>query len=517
MQRAHHGMGQRPRQDVPIQVYADEDDSKSEKKYKERKRLRNIKMFFGVMLVVGFFAIAVYSFPRGNTATEEKSVNVVRDKVVFLPRDAEKKGLAVEEKIESAEDEEEQKKTEQQEKENVIKEHETNEVKEEEKEIPGLKVLAKSQQDFAVDLYQTLTQSKQYQEENIVFSPFSISVALAMTYLGAKSESATQMEKVLKFHQVGIENIHPTFHMLRSEIFNQDAGYVLNAANKLFIDSNYTFVSEFLSATEAYYDSALEPLNFGNPEESRVEINKWVDKQTQSLIQDLIPEGVISTMTKLVLVNAIYFKGKWANQFNPKFTKVDNFYLDKRNAVKIPMMYNNENKFKFYADDVLKCQILEMPYSGSNLSMIAILPDEVNGLLSLQKNITSDTLQKWFSQLHETKVDVTFPRFKMESSFQLKSELQKLGMVDIFVPDLADLTGMADNRELFVYDAVHKSFIEVTEEGTEAAAASAVLVGIESVRVHHKFNANHPFLFLIRDNTTGTVLFMGRIMKLSQK
>nr|XP_002732469.1 PREDICTED: leukocyte elastase inhibitor-like [Saccoglossus kowalevskii] len=375
------------------------------------------------------------------------------------------------------------------------------------RQLPSLSLVAESVEEFSFALYKLL--SNQYEGKNVIFSPFSLSSALAMTYLGTKGESATQIEGTLKYHQIGSEHVHSAFHILNSDHFNKDDAYVLQTVNRLFGDYSYHFLSEFLSSSEAYYGAAF----LGNTEEARKEINNWVELQTNNKIKDLIAKGAVNELTKLVIVNAVYFQGKWVHPFDVKATADGFFLLDgRKTSIKVPMM-NCERKLNYYHDKSLKCQILELPYGRSNLSMLIILPDELDGLLSLEPMITSKILNNWYSNLNNTTVKVTLPRFKLQSSFSVKAALQKLGVMDLFDEKKADLSGMSTDKELYVSDALHKTFIEVTEEGTKAAAASAILINMRSAILSQPaiFNANHPFVFVIKDKDTGLILFIGRV------
>ncbi|XP_070539048.1 leukocyte elastase inhibitor-like [Ptychodera flava] len=463
------GQGQR-KPDYSIQMlYTGEDDHELGKKYVKRRRIHKGRLF----LLVLFFATIIYFF-------------LPRSKVV-VTSDAEQ-----EERVPDLD----------------VGEATREPVND--KGLPALTVLAEAEEEFAMDLYKALT--KRSKAKNLFFSPLSLSIALAMTHLGARSQTATQMETALKFDKVGLENVHPMFHILNSELFNQEQSYILKSANKLFGHEKYKFLDDFLSSCEAYYGAALERVNYANAEAARSEINKWVEKQTEKKIKDLIPPGAIDGLTRLILVNAVYFKAKWALEFDPKQTKNADFFWDKTNKVSVPMMHLKQ-KFNYYADQTLKCKVLELPYSQSNLSMIAVLPDARDGIAALEEKTTSEQLQSWIKNLNKVEVEVSLPKFKLESGFSVKPALQELGMRDLFLEGVADLTGMTEPKELFVSDALHKAFIEVTEEGTEAAAASAVIVAIKSAMVAQPvFNANHPFIFLIRDNNTGVILFLGRVL-----
>ena len=267
---------------------------------------------------------------------------------------------------------------------------------------------------------------------------------------------------------------------------------------------------EFLALAKSNYDAGLNPVDFGNSEAARKTINDWVEKQTNEKIKDLLPAGAIDSLTRLVLTNAIYFKGTWAKQFDPKSTYDGQFWANGKDAVKAPLMHQS-GEFNFYDSPDLKA--VELPYSGQGLSMLVLLPTQCAGLADLEKKLTPEQLAKWTEQMKPTKeLSVTLPKFKFTSEFSLKDRLSALGMKDAFNPDKADFSGMNGGKEeVYLSAVIHKAFVEVNEEGTEAAAATGVVVKARAVRVTPTFIADHPFVFLIRDNKSGAILFLGRV------
>ncbi len=373
--------------------------------------------------------------------------------------------------------------------------------------------LAGDNRAFALDLYRAL----KAQDGNLFYSPHSISVALAMTYAGARNETARQMAAVMHFTQ-SQDRLHPAFNALDlalnsrgKEAQGKDSqAFRLNVVNAIWGQRGYEFLPAFLDTLGEHYGSGLRILDFArDPETSRVTINNWVSEQTESRIKDLLPKGIIDEMTRLVLTNAIYFNAAWAHPFTPQETTDGTFYLLDGSEVVAPMMRQTE-MFGYAERDGL--QVVELPYDGYELSMVIVLPEK-GQLARLEDELDAKTLDALLSELTDHNVALTMPRFKIESELGLAETLQALGMVDAFDPNLADLSGMDGTTDLFVQDVVHKAFVDVDETGTEAAAATAVIVAQESAPLNPlQVTVDRPFVFFIRDIQTGAVLFVGRIV-----
>lgn len=367
---------------------------------------------------------------------------------------------------------------------------------------------------FALELFHTLSESSP--TGNIFFSPFSISSALAMVTLGAKGSTAAQLSKTLHFDSV--EDVHSQFQSLNAEVSKREASHTLKLANRLYGEKTYNFLPEFLTSTQKMYGAALAPVDFQHAsEDARKEINQWVKGQTEGKIPELLAVGVVDSMTKLVLVNAIYFKGIWEEKFMKGNTKDVPFRLNKKDTKTVKMMYQKEN-FPFGYIPDLKCKVLEMPYKGGELSMVILLPedieDEFMGLKKIEEQLTLEKLHECskLGKLSNIDVHVKLPRFKMEESYIFNSHLGHLGLQDLFSSSKADLSGMSGSRDLFISKIVHKSFVEVNEEGTEAAAATACTNVYACYSMpEEEFTVDHPFLFFIRYNPTANVLFFGRV------
>ncbi len=367
---------------------------------------------------------------------------------------------------------------------------------------------------FAVDLYKKICTGK----GNIFFSPYSISVAFSMIYAGTEGNTSSQMGNVLKF-SLKREDIYPAFETLESRLKKiQAAGHVrLNSVNSLWPQKDYTLLPKYLDITKKYYGISITPLDFRQAgKQAREKINNWVAIETQEKIQDIIPPGVLDDSTRLVLANAVYFKGNWERRFDSDLTQETPFFLSKDNNVQSKMM-TQTGYYNYGANELL--QILQLPYVGNELSMLVLLPRELDGLKSLEDQLSISSLNNWKSKMKQTEVVIFIPKFRNLSSIGLKDTLVAMGMNDLFSPKNADLSGMAafnPNNPLFLSEAIHKAFVEVGEEGTEAAAATAILgrvMGHESAseRRPPTFRADHPFIFLIQENQTGSIVFIGRV------
>ncbi len=374
-------------------------------------------------------------------------------------------------------------------------------------EIPTGVVEANNQ--FAIDLYSRYKVGK----DNIFFSPYSISLSLAMTYEGARGKTAREIQSVFHFPEDDILR-RSGYAKLYDEINRQNKEYSLHTVNALWAQKDYKFLDDYFRLIEKYYRGKITNLNFKkNPEDCRKTINNWVKDQTNNKIEDLIPVGRIITMTKLVLTNAIYFKGKWINPFNKDKTREQNFRINTDNIVKVPMMQRTDEEaiFNYAENDLL--QILELPYTGKKLSMLILLPKN-DEIANLENSVNLINLSKWKKDLVKRRVKVFIPKFKFETKYFMMETLKNLGMSMAFTPE-ADLSGMDGTKNLYITDVIHQAVIEVNEGGTEAAAATAVITLDSAMPQKSKiltFLANHPFIFIIQEKTTENILFMGRVM-----
>jgi serpin B len=299
-----------------------------------------------------------------------------------------------------------------------------------------------------------------------------------------------------------------------------DAGksglYQLSIANRLWGQEGHHFLEAFLKTLRDDYQADLQQLDFQTqPEQARQTINQWVEQATQGKIKDLIPQGLLNEMTRLVLTNAVYFKGKWQQPFKPDATQPAPFFLSAGKQADVPLMYQKQHcRFgKFDLAGQAGLQVIELTYQGDELSMVVLLPNQKDGLSALEKQLSVDNLKQWTTKLAQPEVKIWLPKFKLSAEFQLRDVLTDLGMPLAFTPHRADFSGMDGQHDLYISAVVHKAYVDVNEEGTEAAAATGVGVVGAMARPPkpQEFRADHPFLFLIHDEKTGCILFLGRV------
>ena len=366
---------------------------------------------------------------------------------------------------------------------------------------------------FAFELYQSLKEK----DGNLFYSPHSISLALAMTYAGARSETAQQMADTLHF-TLPQERLHPAFNSLALELGKRGQGaqgkdgegFRLNIVNAIWGQDGYNFQPAFLDVLAENYGAGLRIMDFiKETEKSRITINQWVSDQTEDRIKDLIPQGAINELTRLVLTNAVYFNAAWQHQFNKNQTEDGQFHLLDGKQVTVPMMKQTES-FGFAKG--AGYQAIELPYDGNELSMVILLPED-GQFKAFEEDLQTQQVSDIINSLRGSRVDLTMPRFEFDSEFSLKDTLAKMGMPVAFT-DSADFSGMTGKRELSISDVIHKAFVSVDETGTEAAAATAVIVGVTSAPVEPpvELTIDRPFIFLIRDIETGAIIFVGRVL-----
>ncbi len=366
--------------------------------------------------------------------------------------------------------------------------------------------------EFAFDLYREL----RGEDGNLFYSPYSISLALAMTYAGARGETGRQMADVLRF-DLPQDGLHPALNSLDTELAGRgegargkdEEGFRLNIVNTIWGQKDFEFLSEFLDTLAENYGAGLRILDFiQQPEQSRVTINDWVSDQTEGRIEDLIPQGVINTLTRLVLTNAIYFNAAWQYPFDEDNTADGTFYLTDGGTVTVPMMRQTES-FGYAAGDGYRA--VELPYDGRELSMIVLLP-EAGRFEAFESSLDYQVLEEVIAGLKWQEVALTMPKFEFDSEFSLKKTLAAMGMPAAF-SEAADFSGMTGGRDLFIAEVIHKAFVSVDEAGTEAAAATAVVMELTAMPEEPvEVTIDHPFIFLIRDIETGAILFVGRVM-----
>jgi len=372
-----------------------------------------------------------------------------------------------------------------------------------------VEAIAAAQNNFTRDLYLALAKGS---TENLFFSPFSIMTAIAMTHTGAQANTMEEIRKVLHLPE-NKEDIYDGFHDVVKDIKTPVNEYELRTSNMAYVSDKLALLEEFASVLTNKFHSISKTVNFGASEEVRSEINQAVEKETNSRIKDLIPTGVLNGLTRMVLVNAVYFKGSWMKQFDEAATKTLPFWTTKDTSVNIPMMYIKDN-FRLFHNRDLGAKLLSMDYEGGRLSMVIVLPDEVDGLAAMEDKLATMDLNTIDKRMGSIKVEVTLPKFKLEESLELSPVLQGMGIKDLFDEGKADLSGIGGTKDLFVSNVIHKAFLEVNEKGSEAAAATGVVMMTRMmIREPPPFKADHPFFFYIRDRRSNLILFSGRYVK----
>lgn len=379
--------------------------------------------------------------------------------------------------------------------------------------------LTENNADFAFALYDELAKEKE--GENLFYSPHSISTALAMTYAGAEGNTATEMASALHFEQ-DEDTLHPAFNKLDLELESRatppenaesEGGdpFRLNIANSIWGQKNFSFQTDFLDLMARHYGAGLRTLKFAEqPDASRKVINKWVEEQTENKIKDLLKKGTITDLTRMVLTNAIYFKASWKHKFDEEATRQAEFTTLGGSKVDVDMMKLQEQNGLRYASGQ-NWQAVEMPYVGGEVSMVVLVPD-AGKFSDVESKLSGKWVNTVFGELSGQAVKLDFPKFEYESSFSVKDMLKALGMKQAFEAGVADLSGITEATDLFIQDVVHKAFVAVDEEGTEAAAATAVVAGTTSVPTFKEVSVDRPFLFMIRDRKTGAIIFTGRVV-----
>ncbi|MGH2607265.1 MAG: serpin family protein, partial [Anaerolineales bacterium] len=375
-----------------------------------------------------------------------------------------------------------------------------------------LSAFASGNTAFAFDLYRILAAG----EDNLFFSPYSISVALAMTYAGAAGDTASQMAGTLHF-TLPPDRLHPAFNaysldlQARAEQPDEGTPFELSIANSLWGQRTFPFRPEFLDLLAENYGAGMRLVDFAaDPEAARLAINQWVSDETREKIQDIVPSGAIDTLTRLVLANAIYFKAAWLHPFEGDATTTEPFHRLDGSSVNVSMMHQDE-AYGYAVREGYRA--LELPYQTGDMSMVIILPDE-GQFKTVEEALSPERIQEIVGDLTYGPVTLSFPRFTYESVFRLNETLQDLSMSDAFDPDRADFSGMDGSRDLSIGSVLHKAFVSVDENGTEAAAATAVIMHLASAFADEPitFTVDRPFIYLIRDGQTGSVLFVGRVM-----
>jgi serpin B len=369
---------------------------------------------------------------------------------------------------------------------------------------PKQPLLVSGNTDFAFDLYRHLCTT----EGNLFFSPYSVSAALAMTSTGARGDTLAEMNRTLHFPPQ--DKLHPAFADLAPAFKGtpgSNRGYELRTANRLWGQTDYGFLPQVRRTLQDNYGAGIEEVDFGDPEQVCRTINSWTAKETRHKIKDLLLPGIVTPRARFVLTNAIYFKGDWVSRFKRVDTQVGPFHLGDGKTVRTQLM--RQSGGFLYASGGETFDAVELPYAGQDVTMVVLLPKKVDGLAQLEKELTAEQLSDVLERLSGTQVHLTLPKFKLIWSSELTNTLSTMGLRKVFVPGEADLSGFTGKPDLFLQAVVHQACVEVNEEGTTAAATAAS--GSEESEESVTFQADHPFLFLIRDRRSGSILFLGRL------
>lgn len=365
--------------------------------------------------------------------------------------------------------------------------------------------------NFAFELYKQVNKP----ENNILFSPYSIESAFAMVYAGAESNTKKEFQSVFHFPSDKI-TLNKSFSELNNQLNDSERKdfYNLSIANSLWIEKTYPLLPQYLNIIKQYYEAAIQNVDFvGNKMAAVTEINRWVNEKTHSKIPSILKPSDVDSSTALVLVNAVYFKAFWQSKFTKYNTNAMPFRVSAQNTMQTDMMYQEKN-FNYNENETV--QYVELPYSFNLSSMVIVLPKQVNGLQNLEESINAQYLEKLHTGVTKKRVQLYLPKFKFDSAFQLNDSLKALGLVDAFTSK-ADFAGISAKKDLFISKAIHKAFIEVNEDGTEAAAATAISMARGAMPpVYDKpvvFKADHPFMFFIIHNQSKAILFMGKVLK----
>jgi len=380
-----------------------------------------------------------------------------------------------------------------------------------------LSTLVAGNNTFAINLYEALHS----QDGNLVFSPYSIFLALAMTYAGARNETESQMAKAMDF-TLPQDQLHPTFNALDLALANEGKAQgssgqpmQLNIANALWAEQTYSFQQAYLDLIAKNYGVGIQLADFiKNFEPVRGQIDSWVSNQTKNKINDLLAPGSVNSRTRMVLVNAIYFKADWAVPFDANNTSDSTFNLLDGSQSQVKMMNNSKLTLPYIKGNGY--QAVELPYNGNTAAMDIIVPDNGN-FQNFESTLNAQKINDIFNSMQPTPIALGLPKFTFTTNFSLSDQLKSLGMTNAF-NDQADFSGMTGNRDVFISDVIHKAYVAVDEKGTEAAAATAVIMQAMSMPVQQKVHLviNHPFIFIIRDLKSGQILFVGRVLNPAQ-
>lgn len=395
----------------------------------------------------------------------------------------------------------------------------------------GVNDIVKANNQFAIDLYSEINKDS---NENIFFSPWSISTAVAMAYEGARGETASEIQSVFHF-PVDDSSRRFSYAKMLNTLNKASGKYKLHTVNAIWLQEDYPFLDEYKNTISRYYLGEIKNLDFvKNPSDSSFQINNFVSKNTNNKIKNIVSPGVFNNLTRTVLTNAIYFKGKWEHQFDRDDTKPEDFTLESGQKIKIPMMRLIDQDLDFNYAESDGIQILEMPYQGDKISMLILLPRtdisnsrfreyenqaQISSITELESILTEEKLQEWRNKLQSQAVYIYMPKYKFETSYRLTDYLKMMRLELPFKVGEANFSGMDGTNNLYISDILHNAYIDVYEEGTEAAAATVISGGVQFVSnpKYAIFRADHPFIFIIQEKETGNIIFMGKVSDPTQQ
>ncbi|XP_062034060.1 serpin I2 [Lepus europaeus] len=368
--------------------------------------------------------------------------------------------------------------------------------------------LAQKNTEFAVDLYQAICSSH---KNNIIFSPFGTTLVLGMVQLGAKGKAQQQIRQTLKLQETSPGEEFSVLKSFFSAISEKKQEFTFNLANALYLQEGFTVKEQYLHGNKDFFQSAIKLVDFQDARACAETISTWVESKTDGKIKDMFSDEEFGPLTRLVLVNAIYFKGDWKQKFRKEDTQLMSFTKKDGSAIVIPMMKALlRAKYGYFSEFSINYQVLELPYKGDEFSLIIILPAEGVNIEEVENLITAHQILEWFSEMHEEEVEISMPRFKVEQKLDFKEALYSLNVTELFSSG-CDLSGITDSSEVYVSNVMQKVFFEINEDGSEAAASTGMHIPTIMSLARHQFIANHPFLFIMKNNPTESILFMGRV------
>ncbi|XP_028361121.1 serpin I2 [Phyllostomus discolor] len=368
--------------------------------------------------------------------------------------------------------------------------------------------LAQRNTEFAADLYQAICSSH---ENNIIFSPLGTVLALGMVQLGAKGKAQQQIRQTLKFQETSTGEEFSVLKSFFSAISEKKQEFTFNLANALYLQEGFTVKEQYLHGNKKFFQSAIKVVDFQDAKACAETISAWVESETDGKIKNMFSGKEFGPLTQLVLVNAIYFKGDWKQKFRKEDTQLMNFTKKDGAAVKVPMMKAIlRTKYGYFSESSMNYQVLELPYKSDEFSLIIILPAEEVNIENMEKLITAHQILKWFSEMQEEEVEISLPRFKVEQKLDFKEALYSLNITEIFSGG-CDLSGITDSSEVYVSQVMQQVFFEINEDGSEAATSTGVHIPAIMSLARNQFTANHPFLFIMKNNPTDSIVFMGRV------